>query len=306
MRLQLTAAAVVAALSLALTGATADSDPVIAAAGDISCLGSKPITATTCHQRAVSDQILGLNPDAVLTLGDTQYQEGTLAQFNAPGAFNDTYGRFKPIIRPAVGNHEYQASSSAAGYSDYFGAQAGPAGQLWYSYDLGTWHLIVLNSMCAKVGGCSPTSPQGRWLQADLAAHPNQCTLAYWHHPRFTSGQHGDLYTFGAMWNQLANAGVDVTLSGHNHAYERFAPAGVTPTKAEAPALNPTGTRSFVVGTGGASHDTFTRPPLAGEEVRNTDTFGVLQLTLSDGSYSWEFLPEGAGTFTDSGTGVCH
>ena len=160
----------------------------------------------------------------------------------------------------------------------------------WYSYALGTWHVIVLNSNCDKIGGCERGSAQWRWLQADLAAHRNTCTLAYWHHPRFSSGGHGSDITYAPFWDLLARAKADVVLAGHDHDYERFAPLR--------------GIRSFVVGTGGKSHYPFLLPR-PGSVARTADTFGVLRLTLWAGSYGWRFLPVAGGSFTDAGTANC-
>jgi hypothetical protein len=234
----------------------------------------------------------------VLTLGDAQYDSGTLAQFN--GSYASSWGRVKSITYPAPGNHEYQ-SAGAAGYYGYFGNAAGVRGQGWYSFDIGGWHLIALNSNCIEVRGCWPGTPQYEWLEADLAAHQNQCTLAYWHHPRFSSGtQHGSDGSYDAFWRLLYDNGVEIVLNGHEHLYERFAP--------QDPAQRPDsayGIRQFTVGTGGKSHY-----PVGGR-VRNSEvvsdrTFGVLMLTLRPGSYEWRFVPEAGATFTDTGTGTCH
>ena len=304
-RAQLAVSAVVAVCTLALASAPArGADAVIAAAGDIACdptddfffLGEG--NGMRCRQRATSDLLLAGSWDAVLPLGDTQYWEGELANFNA--VFDPTWGRLGPLLRPAVGNHEY-LTPGAAGYFDYFGAAAGERGKGWYSYDVGTWHVVSLNSNCgALVGGCGPGSPQLEWLAADLAAHPAACTLAYWHHPRFSSGPHGDDASYDAFWRTLYDAGVDVVLVGHDHDYERFAPQNPNGVADAA-----YGIREFVVGTGGRE----TRPFFivrANSEVRDASTLGVLKLRLRDGGYDWEFLPIPGGTFTDSGSASCH
>jgi 3',5'-cyclic AMP phosphodiesterase CpdA len=190
---------------------------------------------------------------------------------------------------------------TAAGYFGYFGAVAGDPAQGWYSYDIGSWHVVVLNSNCARVGGCIAGSPQEQWLQADLAAHPAACTLAYWHHPRWSSGtNHGSNASVDAFWRDLYAAGVEVVLNGHEHNYERFAPQ--TPDGAADPE---SGIREFVVGTGGRSHYPMAAA-LPNSDVRNTDTFGVLALTLHADGYDWEFVPEAGQSFTDSGSGTCH
>jgi acid phosphatase type 7 len=281
------------------------SDPVIAAVGDSACdpgdrnYGGGTGSRSSCHHRAVSDLMVNRNLAAFLPLGDNQYEDGSLAKFRA--SYDPTFGRLKTITRPVVGNHEY-LTTGAAGYFDYFGLQAGQRGQGWYSYDIGRWHLIALNSICGKVGGCGPDSPQGRWLKADLAAHRNSCTLAYLHHPRFSSGHHGNATALQPLWQALYDAGAEILLSGHDHVYERFAP--------QDPAGNADpvrGIRQFVVGTGGKNHYAFTNPSgIANSEVRDAATYGVLELALGDNGYRWRFVPSAGGTFTDSGTGTCH
>jgi hypothetical protein len=278
-------------------------DVVIAAAGDIACDPASPGYhggtggPDTCHMRAVAGLLVKLDPRVVLTLGDNQYENGALAKFRA--SYAPSWGQVKARTRPAVGNHEY-GTAGAAGYFDYFGAAAGRRGQGWYSFDVGAWHLVALNSECANVGGCGPDSAQVRWLRADLAAHPTRCTLAYWHKPRFSSGMHGDDGTFGAFWRVLHDAGADVVLNGHDHDYERFAPQ--TPDAVSDPSH---GIREFVVGTGGKTHYGF-HTIRANSQARNTGTFGVLRLRLRQTGYDWRFVPEPGKTFTDSGHGDCH
>jgi len=278
-------------------------DPVIAAAGDIACspldgsFNGGAGTSTRCRQRATSDLLVGGGFDAVLALGDNQYWEGKLADYLV--SFAPSWGRVQSRLRPVPGNHEYM-TAGAAGYFDYFGTGVGARSQGWYSYDLGTWHLVALNSNCAAIGGCGPGSPQLLWLEADLAAHPRACTLAYWHHPRFSSGQHGDDSTFDAFWRTLYRFGADVVLVGHDHNYERFAPqdpdAGADPDH---------GIRELVVGTGGIEQRPFAAIR-ANSEVRDANGFGVLSLSLHPGGYDWEFLPAAGDAFTDSGTATCH
>jgi acid phosphatase type 7 len=304
-------------------------DPLVAAAGDIAC---DPTTATyqggngtenDCHERVTSNMLLRIHPNAVLPLGDEQYQCGAGSDFRA--SYGPTWGRLLAISHPVPGNHEYGGSchrSSASGYFRFFGAVAGTNERGWYSYNVGSWHMIALNSECSSghegvpVGGCDAGSAQETWLRHDLATHPRRCTLAYWHEPRFSSGEHGDAQQMATIWNDLARAHVDIVLSGHNHDYERFAPIGVVPgvevptgptdqPNYEQPLLNPTGIREFVVGTGGKNHYLFHNPPLHGERVRNDNTYGLLLLRLRPRGYSWRFLPEPGKTFTDSGTGTC-
>ena len=288
---------------------------VIAAAGDIACDTTSDFynggagVPGHCRQRATSDLLVGGGFSSVLALGDTQYHVGALADFEA--VFDNTWGRVKPLIRPAVGNHEY-STSNARGYFDYFngpGRHSGPAGDRdegYYSFDIGSWHLIALNSQCDQVAhggalnGCAPGSPQNRWLQQDLAAHRTSCTLAYWHSPRFNSGLRGNSSAGQPFWDVLHAAGADLVLNGDAHDYERFAPQN------PAGALDPArGIRQFVVGTGGVFFTGWSKVK-PNSEVRQNDTFGVLALTLHPNSYEWRFLPEAGGTFTDSGAGACH
>ena len=297
---------------------------LVAAVGDMACSSTSSSfkgglgTSTSCRQQAVADLLAGRNLSAFLPLGDTQYECGDLAEFRA--SYDLAWGPLLDISRPVVGNHEYGTScgrNDASGFFTYFGDRAGTDGRGWYSYDIGGWHLIALNSECSygttgvPVGGCSTSSPQYTWLQQDLAAHPNRCTLAYWHEPRWTSGKHGNAQSMTDIWNLLVTSGAELTLAGHNHSYERFEPLGTavkdtsTSPSYQNPTPDPNGMRAFVVGTGGKTHYDFTTPMLDGEVVRNGDTFGVLLLTLGDGTYSWEFVPEAGKTFTDSGSGVC-
>jgi hypothetical protein len=214
--------------------------------------------------------------------------------------YNPSWGRHKARTRPAPGNHEYY-TAGASGYYNYFGAAAGDPSKGYYSYDLGAWHIVSLNSMCENVGGCGANSTMVSWLRQDLAAHPSSCTLAYWHHPVFSSGSdHGNDPKMIPSCDALYAAGADVVLSGHDHDYERFAPQ-----TASGVADSARGIREFVVGTGGRSHYSF-GTIRANSQVRNSDTFGVLKLTLHPTSYDWQFVPEAGKTFSDSGSASCH
>lgn len=308
-------------------------DPVIAAAGDIACTLKDPSyrngagTASNCRQRATSDLLTKLDPTVILPLGDTQYECGEAAGFAK--VFGTTWGRFKNRLRPAIGNHEYGNAcrkNDPSDYFDYFGAAAGTRYKGWYSYDVGTWHIIALNSECRSgrgvmaVGGCAAGSPQEAWLRKDLAAHPARCTLAYWHEPRWSSGQHGNAQQMATIWNDLVAGHADVVLAGHNHDYERFdllgsapqipqpapSPGTDTPPNYQQPVLDPNGVREFVVGTGGKNHYGFAVPPLTGQQVRNGTTYGVLALTLHPTGYDWSFVPEPGKSFTDNGSDRCH
>ncbi|HSF17629.1 MAG TPA: metallophosphoesterase [Vicinamibacteria bacterium] len=271
------------------SSAEVDPDPVIlVGAGDIAGCGPQNDEETA----ALLDGI----PGTVFTLGDHAYPNATAQKFAS--CYGPSWGRHKARTRPSAGDHDY-ATAGASGYFDYFGALAGNAGDGYYSYDLGSWHIIALNSNCLEVGGCDPDSPQGQWLQADLASNPSTCTLAYWHHARFSSGNQGSTASAGDLFQMLYDAGADVVLNGHDHDYERFAPQN--PDGALDPAH---GVRQFVVGTGGATLQPFAsvRP---NSEVRNAGTHGVLKLTLNSTSYEWDFVPIAGMSFTDSGTGDC-
>ena len=241
---------------------------------------------------------------AVLALGDTQYACGGFAAFQQ--SYDLSWGRVKSITHPVVGNHEYLTSggtdcsptANAAGYFQYFGAAAGSASKSYYSFNLGAWHLIALNSNCTQAGGCGPTSPQGKWLAADLAANKSMCTLAYWHIPLFSSGGRASSNTL-KLWQQLYAAHADLILDGHDHIYERFAPQ--TPAGVADPV---NGIREITVGTGGANH-TSLRTLAANSVVTNTNSFGILELTLHTTSYSWSFMPA-VGSFRDSGSASCN
>ncbi|MEP7020128.1 MAG: metallophosphoesterase [Pseudonocardiales bacterium] len=271
--------------------------------GDIACdprdaaFHSGAGTPTSCRERATSDLAISLKPAAVLVLGDLQYEVGKLEAFKA--SYDSTWGRLKKITYPAPGNHEY-GTGITRGYFEYFGAQAGPLGKGYYSADIAGWHVVSLNSNCERVGGCQRGSAQEMWLRADLKAHPAACTIAIWHHPRWSSGLHGSSDKVDGLWRALAEAGADVVLVGHDHDYERIAPLDA------AGAIDQShGVREFVVGTGGRS----LYPVLGrttGSEVVDANTFGVLKLTLRPTSYDWAFVPVAGSTFTDSGSGSCH
>jgi calcineurin-like phosphoesterase family protein len=292
-------------------------DPVIAAAGDIACspddvnFNGGEGTGDYCRQKYTSDLLVGAGLTNVLALGDTQYARGTAAEFQ--GSYDPTWGRVKSITRPVIGNHEYRPDPdtgdiTGTGYFDYFngiGQDNGPAGERgkgYYSFDIGSWHLIALNSMCDHVpGGCGAGSAQEQWLRADLAANDDaSCTLAYWHHPQFHSGPNeGPEFDLSAFWQALYDARADLVLNGHTHTYERFA--------AQDPMGNadPDGLREFIAGTGGRSRQLEHTNIAPNSELRDRTHFGVLKLVLHEGSYDWAFVTE-TGTTLDSGSGTCH
>jgi hypothetical protein len=263
---------------------------VLVGAGDIAdCRDLSGAEATA--------KLLEKIPGTVMATGDLAYPDGTAENF---ACYDKTWGRVKNRTRPAPGNHEFH-SAGAAYYFQYFGAAAGDSSKGYYSYELGSWHIVVLNSECADVGGCDAASAQGKWLREDLAAHPVACTLAYFHKPLFSSGgAHGNDPVMKPLWDALYAANADVVVNGHDHDYERFAPQ--TP---DGVADASRGIREFVAGTGGKGHRPF-GVPHANSEVRDTVAFGVLKLTLLPGRYEWEFVPEAGKSFKDSGAGRCH
>ena len=263
---------------------------VLIGAGDIAVCGSTGDDATS--------NILVSTTGTVFTLGDNAYENGSATDY--ANCYNPSWGRVKARTKPAPGNHDYQ-TAGAAGYFGYFGSAAGDRAKGYYSYDLGAWHIVVLNSnsACTTIS-CSTTSAQVQWLKADLAASTKSCTLAYWHHPRFNSGsRHGNLTAVGPFWDALYAAGAEIVLNGHEHVYERFAPQ-----KPNAVA-DPNGIRQFTVGTGGAALYSFAPTIQPNSERRNNTSMGVLKLTLKAGGYDWQFIPA-TGSFTDSGSGTCH
>jgi acid phosphatase type 7 len=255
-------------------------EEVLLAVGDIGA----------CDQEA-DDRVARLAdslPGTIALLGDTVYPQATDEVLRE--CLEPAWGPLRDRIRPAAGNHDY-VEGSADAWFDFFGEAAGRAGEGWYSYSLGAWHVVALNSnLCGERGGCDPGSPQHDWLVDDLRQADADCLVAYWHHPRLSSGRHGSQPQVQPLWDALVDGGVDVTLHGHDHTYERLAFDGVT---------------SFVVGTGGRSLYLWERDPLPETKARHDQNYGLLYLVLGEGRFTWEFLPLGSTTFTDSGEGDC-
>lgn len=262
-------------------------------AGDIAICGALPASDSTAGRTAA---LVARTPDAaVFTLGDNAYSSGSLDEYQ--GCYDPTWGAFRIRTYPSPGNHEY-VTPDAEGYFTYFGDRAGPDRRGYYSYDLGSWHIVSLNSNIDAAFG----SAQEQWLRADLASHRDKrCTLAYWHHPVFSSSSaHGNDPKMADLWRTLQEFGADVVLSGHDHGYERFAP------QAFDAAPDPRhGIREFVVGTGGASPYSFAAPQ-PNSEVRIDSTFGVIRFALRDGSYEWEFVPDTPTGRWDTGQALCN
>jgi hypothetical protein len=283
--------------------------PVVAAAGDIACARSAPHynrgvgEGRHCRQQDTARLIADGRYAAVLALGDLmQNRHPHLRDFRT--AYGSSWGRFKPRTYPVIGNHEYGYRNGLP-YFDYFNGgrprgRAGVRGQGWYSFDLGSWHLIALNANCDRHSvSCTVNSPQLRWLRADLAAHPADCTLAYWHQPAFSSGAWGEPQRVRQFWKALYTAGADVVLNAHDHMYERFAPQ--TPS-GQLDRLG--GIVQFTVGTGGYSLMRFTHHQ-PHSRYRQNRAFGILRLRLGRGGYAWRFLRAPGGGVLDHGRRRC-
>ncbi len=266
--------------------------PTVVAAGDIADCRREDDEATA--------ELLGGIEGTVLALGDEAYPRGTAREFEE--CYDPSWGRFKGRTKPVPGNHEYY-TEGAQGYFGYFGEAAGDPSEGYYSYDLGSWHMVALNSNCEEVG-CGPGSPQTRWLEEDLAANDDaRCTLAYMHHPRFSSGEEHGSNDGGVerLWEVLYEANTDVVLSAHEHNYERFSPQD--PGGRADPER---GIRQFVVGTGGAAGNYPIGRPIENSRVHDDRTDGVLVMKLQPGRYEWRFVAVEGGEFADSGSARCH
>lgn len=259
-------------------------DAVVLIAGDVAqcdTLGAQ-----------LTGQLIKSLPYPVLAAGDLAYPNGSAEDFAR--CYAPHWGAFKDRTYSAPGNHDYR-TADAAGYFSYFGARAGPAGKGYYSFDLGAWHILSLNSNREL----EADAPQLQWIEADLRRHRQRCVLAYWHHPRFSSGPHGSNAKLQAIWALLQRHGVSVIVTGHDHIYERFAPMNA---QGEADPVR--GMRSFVVGTGGAKHYALQqRHPLS--EVADGRTWGVLKMILHATGYAWEFLPVAGQVLRDAGSAQC-
>lgn len=288
--------------------------PLLAAAGDIACgPGDKNFNGGkgrrgNCRALATSNELRGA--DAVQTLGDNQSPHGSLANFQR--SYDESWGRFFDITRPVIGNHEYgppkNPNKGAGGYWEYFGQdKAGRRGRGWYSYDLGAWHVVALNTMCRESTkhrtmqpkvGCGKGSPQYRWLKRDLRASNSKCIIAAWHHPRFSSGSRERGFPqVRPLWAALDRAGADIVLNGHDHIYERFR------KKKASGAASRRGMRQFTVGTGGRSLGRFHTPEPGSQ--RFLRSYGVLQLQLRATRYRWEFVSTKRSRVLDAGSSTC-
>jgi hypothetical protein len=276
-------------------------DPVLVGAGDIAACTQEndEKTALLLDEVVAAGEAAGIET-VVFTAGDNAYENGTLQEYEE--CYGPSWGRHKARTRPATGNHEY-ALGNADGHFQYFGELAGRPGAGYYSFDLGSWHIIVLDTgdHC-QIVLCAAGSPQELWLREDLAAHPDHCTLAIWHDPLFTSGRPAGATRYVLpLWQALYEHGADVIVSAHEHNYERFSP--LTPDGVFDPVY---GIRQFVVGTGGNGFTPLLASRAPHSEVANDATYGVIRLTLHPAGYDWEFIPVPGASFRDSGSGECH
>ena len=287
-----TATGPVETVASSVTGAV-----TVVAAGDVACRPPVRLDRNPCSQARTADLIERLDPEAVLMLGDAQYQNGSVEEFTAPDAYVATWGRPEILSRtiPVAGNHEWR-TPGAAGYRSVFDGVTG--GQFYHSRDLSNgWHVVALDSNCDLVGGCTPDSPQGQWLQQDLLANDGKPTIAIWHHPRWSSGVHGDDEGVDPLWRAVvSDPDVQVVLNGHEHNYERMRPADIEGTPSGA------GAAMFVVGTGGVA---LRKAPSDARDERSVlfgaTAHGVLELTLRPDGYDWRFRTA-RGRLSDSGT----
>jgi hypothetical protein len=292
------------AVLVAYATATLTAVPGVGQTATATLVGAGDIASCSQSNDSATARLLGNIPGTVYTLGDNAYPYGSTANFR--NCYDPTWGDYKKRTKPSLGNHEYydenyDGTTAAGPYFDYFGARAGARGKGYYSYDRGSWHIAVLNSNCEKVGGCERDSPQGRWLRKDLANNPSLCTLAYFHRPLYSTGTNVAGTDVRPFWSMLHNRDADLIVSGHAHRYERFAPM----TPSGTPSAN--GIRQLVAGTGGQpGGDEVSLADAPNLEVVKTGVFGVLRLNLRADSYAWQFVPIAGQTFTDSGTTPCH
>ncbi|HET8777054.1 MAG TPA: metallophosphoesterase [Candidatus Limnocylindria bacterium] len=289
------AAAIYILLGLSPSASPTGPDPrIMVGAGDIAECPTQGDEETA----AVLDDVVADHPDAVVfTTGDNAYPGGSYREF--VDCYGPSWGRHKDRTHPAVGNHEFK-QTKAEGYHEYWGDAAGPFDLYYYSYDLGTWHIVVLNSECHRVGCEFQTEDgtQAEWLEADLAASDALCTIAIWHHPRWSSGRYSNNADYDTFWEVLYRHGAEIVLNGHEHLYERFEPMNPDGD------VNPVGIRQFTVGTGGGNLRGF--EDIKEHSVARGSEHGVLELTLYPDRYAWEFLAVAGADFSDAGSGTCH
>jgi hypothetical protein len=294
------------AIAIALAGALTAASPAVTLAMKRASVATTATTYTligagdiaSCSSEADSQTaaLIQSTPGTAFTAGDSVYPDGSPTYYT--NCYAPAWGAFRFRTRPVPGNHDYYNNPGANGYFGYFGHKAGPSGRGYYKYDKGTWRVYALTSECVPTSKCFKN--QLAWLKNDLATNPRDCVLAIWHRPRFSTGPHGSSTRMADVFQLLYESGAEMVINGHDHMYERYMPLDGSG--------NPdpvTGLREFVVGTGGGPLYAFkTESPLI--EVRDNTSHGVLRLDLSEGSYTWQFMPAGSGTFSDSGVGTCH
>ena len=293
------------ALLVACVAAAVTAGPGSGQTATATLVGAGDIASCSQSNDSATARLLGNIPGTVFTLGDNVYPYGSAENFR--NCYDPTWGKHKKRTKPSLGNHEYydqnyNMTTAAGPYFDYFGARAGARGEGYYSYDRGAWHIVALNSNCGMVGGCESDSPQGRWLRNDLANNANhQCTMAYFHRPLYSTGTNVAGPDVKPFWGMLHDQGADLIVNGHAHRYERFAPMTPDGTRSD------NGIRQIVAGTGGqpgGSDISYADAPNL-QRVK-TGTYGVLRLSLRSDSYSWKFVRAAGKEFTDSGTNDCH
>ncbi|WP_370948148.1 metallophosphoesterase [Amycolatopsis sp. cg5] len=266
------------------TQSLAAATSVVAGVGDV--------CGSSCNQTA--SVVKNMSPQALILAGDNAYESGSASDYK--NGYDPNYGQFKSIVHPAPGNHEYK-TSNASGYFDYFGGAAGERGKGYYSFDVGDWHFVALNSNITRTA----SSAQVTWLKNDLAASTKPCTAAYWHHPRFSKGDHGDDTSVTPFFEALYNAKADLVVVGHDHNYQRFAPSKPNGTRDDA-----NGVRELLIGTGGRGFYDYDKSSAGTQEAGNASTFGVAKLTLTATDYRHDFVPVAGRTYTDTVSGKCH
>jgi len=298
-------ASIALAVLVACVTAALAAGPGVGQTATVTLVGAGDIASCSQTNDSATARLLGNIPGTVFTLGDNAYPYGSAANFR--DCYGPTWGRYKARTKPTLGNHEYydanyNMTTNAGPYFDYFGARAGARGRGYYSYDRGSWHIVALNSNCGMVGGCESDSPQGRWLRNDLANNANhRCTMAYFHRPLYSTGTNVAGPEVKPFWNILHNRNADLIVNGHAHRYERFAPMTPNGTRSA------NGIRQLVAGTGGAGGgDEISRADAPNLQRVKTGTYGVLKLSLRADSYAWKFVRAAGKTFTDSGTTSCH
>jgi hypothetical protein len=274
------------------------SQPPFDASNEHELIAAGDIADCTAQDDEATASLVDELPGVVAIPGDAVYEYGLPEEYT--NCYEPGWGRHKWRTHPVVGDHDYK-TPGAAGFFGYFGLAGGEMGKGWYSYDVGSWHVVALNSNCDQIGGCAAGSPEEAWLRSDLAAHQTACTLAYWHAPLFSSGSHGGEPAVKPLFQALYDNGVEIVVNGHDHDYERFAPqnpgGGLDPAK---------GVREFVVGMGGRLLRPLDATHQPNSEAANDTSFGVLDLKLNAAGYDWQYVPVPGSSFADSGTDTCH